>query len=166
MNRKILAYIFLIIAIIPVSYSLTLVLKKVWIKHSMLEALENRSLEVIKTNVSLVQWIDKDELIIGGKYFDVQSYNVCGQTIILKGLFDDKEDALSLQIEQSYNLADNNASTGEMHTLVLLLQPLLLHENLMPDNFFLKALLPFSINSSNILQRQKFVDTPPPKTLC
>ncbi|MEO7800551.1 MAG: hypothetical protein ABIR81_01050 [Ginsengibacter sp.] len=165
MNRKILACIFLLIIIIPLSYTVSLAIKKLWVKHEMLEALEQRHLRVITTTIDLVKWVEQDEVIIEGRHFDVKSFKTSGESITLKGLFDHEEDLLALEIDQCYNPDDKNSTTGETYALVLLLQPLLLQEDFSLSHFSLKALLPFIIGSSNILQQQKFVDTPPPKSL-
>ncbi len=159
--------VFLIVAVIPISYAVTLSLKKIWIKHLMLEALENKSLQVIKTNVSLVKWVEEDEVIIEGKYFDVRTFTVSGKTIVLTGLYDDKEEALALQIEKCYNLDNNTTSSGQMHALIMLFQPLILHENYsLQEKKISETLLSFFISPENLLHRQRFVDTPPPKILC
>jgi hypothetical protein len=166
MNRKILAGIFLLIIIIPLSYTFSLAIKKIRVKHEMVEALEKRDLKVITTKADLVTWVEQDEVIIEGRHFDVKTFKTSGETMILEGLFDHEEDHLALQIDECYNQDDKTSTTGETHALVLLLQPLLLQENFFLFHFSLQALLPFTIGSSNILQQQKFVDTPPPKRLC
>ncbi len=166
MKKRFIVILLLAIIIIPLGYAITFSINMLRLKHVMLEALEYKSLQVITTNVSSVIWVEEDEVIINGKYFDVKYHHISGNIIVLTGLYDDKEKELSQQIEKFYNTSNNTTTSRQIQALVLLLHPGILPENILSSATFLNKAESFALGSENIFLRKTAVDTPPPKFCC
>lgn len=130
----------------------------------MLEALENSALEVIETDVSLIQWIDDKEILINEKYFDVKSFCISGNKIVFKGLYDEKEKELAGRINIFFAELDNHSPSPATGALVIMFQPFFLNFY-SPQHFELykNQSLSFHIYSENILLRGQIVEPPPPE---
>lgn len=64
-------------------------------QHRMLEKLEQASLQTISINKADIIWVKENrEALIEGKLFDVKSFSINSNTIILTGLYDKDEDTL------------------------------------------------------------------------
>jgi hypothetical protein len=164
MKKRFMIILLLVIIIIPLGYAIILSITKLKLKYTMLEALEHSSLQVIKTNVASIIWIEEVEVIIEGKYFDIESYVISGDNILLRGLYDEKEKELSEQVEKFYTTSTNNTSSRQIHALVVLLQPLILHDTALfcgATSFNTSG--SFAFRRDNFFSRKDLVDTPPPK---
>lgn len=81
------------------------------IQHQMLEQLESASLQTITVNKVDITWVKKNkEIIVNGKLFDVKSYSVAGNKIILTGLYDDDEDKLKKEFSNLIHQKKNDST--------------------------------------------------------
>jgi hypothetical protein len=80
-------------------------------QHHMLEKLEHASLQTISINQADVIWVKKNkEVLINGELFDVKSYSLHNDKVILIGLYDKEEDALKKDYANRLQ-SDKNQST-------------------------------------------------------
>ena len=91
--KKIFALALLFAVVAPLLFFAGYLVKQSLIQNEMEEQLETKALQTITTDLTGVQWLKKNkEVIIEGKLFDVKSYTITGNKIILTGLFDKDED--------------------------------------------------------------------------
>jgi hypothetical protein len=94
-----MAFVMLLLIAAPLFLFVGFIVKQKIIQHQMLEQLENASLQTITVNQTAVTWVKKNkELIVDGKMFDVKSYIITGDKIILTGLFDEEENKLNKKV--------------------------------------------------------------------
>jgi hypothetical protein len=92
---------------------------------------------------------------------------ISGDNILLTGLYDEKEKELSQQVEKFYNTSINNSISRQIQALVLLLQPLILHDNaLCFGATFFNTSGSFLFKTEKIFSRKVLINTPPPKFCC
>ncbi len=92
------------------------------IQHQMLEQLESASLQTITINKVDITWVKKNkEIIVNGKLFDVKSYTVAGDKIILTGLYDDDEDKLKKEFANLMHQKKNEPAPLEQLVLKFIL---------------------------------------------
>jgi len=93
--KKILTIALLLIVAVPLFFSVAYVFQQKQIQNQMKEKLEQVSLQKITIPLTELIWAKQEkEAIVNGKLFDVKEVSIYGNTITLKGLFDDAEDHL------------------------------------------------------------------------
>ncbi len=93
--KKILAFVMLTLIAAPFIFFVCFLLQQKVQQHHMLEKLENASLQSISINKADIIWVKENkEVLIEGKLFDIKSYAILNDKIILTGLFDKDEDAI------------------------------------------------------------------------
>lgn len=97
--RKIISLSLLLIACIPVAFALFFLIRQETIQHKMMEKLERQSLHTITLAAGDVRWINKKEIWVNGKMFDVKSFSINGRQYEFMGLFDDEETDLAEQLK-------------------------------------------------------------------
>lgn len=117
-----------ILCVAPTVVSLVLTAHSFWIKHEMLERLENEQLHKIVLMPEDVHWYEKgSELIIGGELFDVKEFKEENGKFVCWGIFDTEETALSNWIEDQNEKNEDDRIITKM--LVQLLQLPLIETN-------------------------------------
>jgi hypothetical protein len=97
--KKILTIALLLIVAVPLFFAVTYVFQQKHIQNQMKEKLEQASLQNVNIPVNALTWVKKNkEALINGKLFDVKEIFISGNTITLKGLFDDAEDQLTAKM--------------------------------------------------------------------
>jgi hypothetical protein len=70
----------------------TLMVQQAAVVHEMKEKLEREELQVITVLTSSIRWVEPGkECLINDRMFDVKEMTASGDSVILQGLFDDKE---------------------------------------------------------------------------
>lgn len=124
--KKYISLFLLSLAALPVIVSFVLVIQQCWIRHEMLEKLENENLHMITLHSSEVTWAKKDkELILGSTLFDVKYSIKKNDTIQFYGLFDNEESNLLKRIDE--NTANNNKEKSITNIMVFLNHLTFLH---------------------------------------
>ena len=89
----------------------------------MLERLEHSNLEEITLAKKDVVWYEEGkEIIIGGNLFDVKSSTVKNDSVVFKGLFDQKESQLKKNIDLLIDYQNKRSSSNTLIVAQLVLQ--------------------------------------------
>jgi hypothetical protein len=108
LNKKNISIFLLAISGIPFLASFLFNIHSLWIKHEMVERLENETLHKIVLLKDDVHWIEKDsELLIQGEMFDVKHYTIENNLFIAWGIFDQEETMLSIWVEKDSKSPDD-----------------------------------------------------------
>ncbi len=117
-KKKIVAFITLLAVVAPLLFFAGFLVKQHVIQHEMEERLESASVQTISIDVTAIQWIKKnEEAVVDGKLFDVKTYNISGNKIILTGLFDNDEDKLNGQLQDF--MLQKNGSNSPLNSAVI-----------------------------------------------
>jgi hypothetical protein len=101
--KKILAYALLLVVAIPLFFSAYFVVKQQLIQQQVKEKMEAVTVQTISIPLTEAQWVKEGkEILIEGKLFDIKSYSISGDNIILNGLFDNEEDELIAKTNNSF----------------------------------------------------------------
>lgn len=102
-GKKITALGFLLLAVMPLFFSVGILLKQKIIHFQRKERLEREAIETITISSEKIYWIKPGkEILVDGKFFDVKSFVSEGKTVSLTGFFDDKEDNLVKHMKDFY----------------------------------------------------------------
>ncbi|MEP7107482.1 MAG: hypothetical protein ABI760_05855 [Ferruginibacter sp.] len=94
-REKISAFAMLLVAASPLLFFAGFLIRQTILLHEMEERLENGSLQTITVKQADIYWLKKNkEVIIDGKLFDVKSFTITDNKIMLTGIFDVDEDEL------------------------------------------------------------------------
>ena len=132
----------------------------------MEERLEQSPVQTITLPIEAVSWInDGKEVILDGKLFDIKSYTVCGNKIILNGLFDNDEDRLIAKMNDTvHKNKDNNSSPLSTLALKFLSQQIYNEPALFSFNCSWKIIDKLSVTYNTATHEAHYVlIVPPPK---
>ncbi len=97
-QKKILAFAMLLLVAAPIFLFTAYLVNQKVIQNQMEEQLENSALQTISVNKADVKWITQnEEAIIDGQLFDVKSFTITNDKILLTGLYDTAENKLQKQ---------------------------------------------------------------------
>lgn len=92
--------VLLLIVAVPLFFSAGFIILQQAVKYQMKEQLSLQQLQTITLPAASVKWLNQDdEIIIEGKLFDVQSYQIENDNLIVTGLFDEDEDKLNKKLQ-------------------------------------------------------------------
>ncbi len=135
------------------------------VQHRMIEKLEQASLQTISINKVDIVWVKENkEALINGKLFDVKSYSISNNKIILSGLFDEDEDELRKDYANIF-YSNKNESIPANEFVLKCMFVCIINNNYSDDsnNIINSSLetkyLPFSQKS---ISQYLSVNTPPP----
>jgi hypothetical protein len=148
---------------VPLLFSVAFVIKQKLIQDQMREKLEQASLQKITVPLAGLTWAKQDkEAIINGRLFDVKEISISGNTITLKGLFDDAEDHLVAKIK---DMVQHKKDAGTMSDQVkCIFLPLYSEATLfsLQRNYEIVT-IQFGSYSSSITEGHYTATAPPPK---
>jgi len=114
-KRKILAFSMLLIVAAPLFSFIYFFYTEKQARHQMEEKLEKAALQQVVLPLSDLHWIeDGKEALVNGKYFDVESFVLSTDHIVLTGLFDSKEDKLHSQLKKIFQVEEEPSLFGNM----------------------------------------------------
>jgi hypothetical protein len=89
------------IALLPLLLSVFFLVKQARIKEQMEKKLEQQFLQTVRIPLHNLEWVKPGkEIKIGKELFDVKTYTVQNQVVVLTGLYDKKEKILHQQLEK------------------------------------------------------------------
>jgi hypothetical protein len=112
--KRIIGLLLLLIISMPSLLLIFFKTHQLVVRHQMQEKLELANLETIQLPVQSVEWYEEDkEVIIKGQLFDVESYSIHNDTIILTGLFDEEETEIKKQVQLLLQQQNDENTDGE-----------------------------------------------------
>jgi hypothetical protein len=112
--RKIASFSLLLSGSVPFAFSLLFIIRQEIVQHEMKEKLERQSLHTITLAGGDVRWINKKEIWVNGKMFDVKSFSINAGQYEFTGLFDEEETILAGQLKNKAN--KNNEAANNLLT--------------------------------------------------
>ena len=113
--KKWVPALLILVIFMPLLVSLSLLVRQQFIRHEMLEKLEAKNLTTVIVKKSGVKWIRENrEIEINGKLFDVKEITEKGNNYLIRGLYDEKEALLLLNLKK----AQQSSGNKPVHQLV------------------------------------------------
>lgn len=161
--KKIISSFMFCIALLPLIFTLHIQITAAVIHHQMKEKLERQNVVTIHIKSPQLEWIKKrKEASVNGNMFDVKSYSIKGDDIMLTGLFDKDEDALFAQIDNTDQ--KNNTEAGNTMALKWFSCFWWNVTSVTIDILSSEVILSKAIQQNTFLQNPVLsCDTPPPK---
>ncbi len=101
-QRKIISLFFILLGMLPLVFSLTVILRKQQIRHGMKERMEKSLLHTIVLDEDKVVWIKPGkEIFVDGKMFDIKKAEKTKGKLVFHGLYDEEETALKKNVDNS-----------------------------------------------------------------
>ena len=165
LKNKILSFVFICIAAIPVSFCIYFFVRQQVVHHIMAEALEQKALHTITTTTDNATWVSfGKEILIDGHLFDVESYKQTGNNLQLTGLYDTEEDHLNEQLNKIEQQKSRGNSADYTLLISLLFQPFFTENPALHNNFYFTTLNQHDFSfSENLCSTDLGVILPPPK---
>lgn len=102
-RKKIIALGLVLLFAIPLMFSVIILLQQKAVQIKSYAKFKTEKVETISVLKHNLVWVKKGkEVIIDGKYFDVKSFNIAGDKVLLTGYYDHKEDKLVNQIKKIF----------------------------------------------------------------
>jgi hypothetical protein len=110
LHSKILSLVGALLVMLPFFYAATSLIILEANKWEMMEQLEKQSLQTVTlTAADKYYWEEEGrEININGEMFDVESYTVQGDKLMVTGLFDKQEDALNDTVSDFFTRQSRN----------------------------------------------------------
>lgn len=162
--KKILAFVLLLIVATPIFFFTGFLVKQKLIQHEMKEKLECSFLQTINVNLTDIKWVKKNkEVIIDDRLFDVKSYTVENNKLVLTGLYDDAEQKLNKDFAGILHQKKNKTAPLEQ-LIIKFIFTAAIKKNTTPED------LPYNSNIKVIyltynevaVSQSRSVTTPPP----
>jgi hypothetical protein len=94
------AWLLLLASSLPIVFPATLMVQRAFAVHEMKEKLERKELQEVRVPRSSIQWVKAGkECMINNRMFDVKDQTVSGDSVVLRGLYDDKEKEIIARME-------------------------------------------------------------------
>ncbi|HMK24898.1 MAG TPA: hypothetical protein VK483_02635 [Chitinophagaceae bacterium] len=120
-TKRITTYLLLLLAALPLVYTLFIGIPQKVIQHRMKEKLETQLLHSITIAKKDVHWIkDRKEIWVNGRMFDIKSSHLQNGVYVFSGLYDEEETALLEQIQKDQQ--NNSSNNKQLVQLFQLLQ--------------------------------------------
>jgi len=86
---------------IPLFFAVVDILTQKNLQHTRKERFKTELIQTISITKENLHWVKKEkEVIIEGKYFDVKSYTINGNNVLLTGFYDHHEDKLAGHLKE------------------------------------------------------------------
>lgn len=112
--RTIIAAFLLLITTVPIGFTIFSTIRHHVIQREMEKRLETQPLTTIALTSSEIFWLEKDELWINNKLFDVKSCEKKDGLFFFTGIYDEEETSL---VEKEKEAARNKGYSRELVTL-------------------------------------------------
>lgn len=91
-KKQLAAFALLLLVALPVFLSVSFCIKQQLVQHQREQRLKTEVIETITVDAEKIDWIETGkEIQVDGKLFDVKSFKISGNHIVLTGFFDSKE---------------------------------------------------------------------------
>lgn len=165
-STNIKATFLLLIVAIPLFLSIGFLLTQLTIQFQMEYELETAARQKFTLGTNQVHWIKKNkEILINGKFFDLKSFTVNKDSIIVEGIFDEEEDSLN---EKYSDLIDHKKQKYPFCNSLSLTFLFIFNATLPPSspslelNLLSKCSKRWHQPSNNIISQFLRVNIPPP----
>lgn len=164
-QKKLTANVLLLLIVMPLLFSVFLLVRQKLIQQEAVENLETASLQTITIRYADLHWLKSgEEVVIDGKLFDVRSYTLVNDQISLTGLYDGKEDELLQQMTTMIQQKNGNNSPLDNSTVKFLFLPVFNEQLAFSiDNDWLNIKQHFSRYTELIREEDFSSPAPPPK---
>jgi hypothetical protein len=161
-TKKTTTYLLLLLAAMPLAYTLFMGIQQRVIQHRMKERLETQFLHNITVAEKDVHWMeDEKEIWVNGRMFDIESSHLQNGVYVFSGLYDEEETALMDRLQKDYH--NNSTNSKQLVQLFQFLQScynnpqeeIVLPENIPGDKFIPE--------SSPLASQFISIFTPPPQ---
>lgn len=103
--------VLLLIVAVPLFFSAGFILQQQLIKHQMKQELARELLQTVRMPAADAVWLnEKQELMIEGRLFDVEDWQIEKDELTVTGLFDEDEDKLNKQLQVFADQKENSQS--------------------------------------------------------
>ena len=120
-TKRTTTYLLLLLAALPLVYTLFMGIPQKAIQHKMKERLETQLLRTITVAKNDVHWVkDEKEIWVNGRMFDIKSSHLQNGVYVFSGLYDEEETALLEQLQKDQQ--NNNSNSKQLVQLFQLLQ--------------------------------------------
>lgn len=120
-TKRTTTYLLLLLAAMPLVYTLFIGIPQQAIRHRMKVNLETRLLHTIMVSENDIHWIrDGKEILDNGRMFDIKSSHLLNGVYVFSGLYDNEETALMEQIQKDQQ--NNTTNSKQLVQLFQLLQ--------------------------------------------
>ena len=99
--RHITGFFLVLVWFTPLLFILVVNIEEKLVHHRMMEKMEREHLREIVVPAASVTWMEDDEISLGGHMFDVESFSLNNGIYTFKGLFDEDETRLMLQLKEN-----------------------------------------------------------------
>jgi hypothetical protein len=94
------AWLLLLSSSLPFVFPATLMVQRAFVVHEMKEKLEREELHEVRISKSSIRWVKAGkECMINNRMFDVKDQTASGDSVVLRGLYDDKEKEIIARME-------------------------------------------------------------------
>jgi hypothetical protein len=161
--KKIISFGMLLLVAAPLIIFSAYSVKQKIVQIEMEEALEQRMLQTITLNNAAVIWEEEGkEIIIDGSLFDVKSYCIIKDKIILTGLYDMQETALKQQVEKLQQQKNNSENSNDNVVLKFMFTVAILPNQIESFFFTSTSCNNFLIFSESVVIQNSTILSPPP----
>jgi len=163
--KNIIALFFLLVLAMPITIAVTGIMRQFNL-HKKIEArFKTEIIQTITIVKSKINWTKKDkEVLIDGKYFDVKSFIIEEDKIVLTGFYDHREDILAKHIRKLVQSNSETESPVSQQFLKYFLFPAFINQ---PNAYFLHRFEVISVRhnlySEDISEIFLSNISPPPK---
>jgi hypothetical protein len=120
-TKKASTYLLLLLAAMPLAYTLIIGIPQKAIQHKMKEKLETQILQTVTVAENAIVWInDGKEIWVNGRMFDIRSSHLQNGVYVLSGLYDEEETVLVEHLQKDQQ--NNSANSKQLVQLFQLLQ--------------------------------------------
>lgn len=94
-KKQFTAFVMLLLVALPVFLSVGFYIKQKLVQQQRTQRFKTELLKTVTVKADKINWIEVGrEILVEGKLFDVKSFKISGNNILLTGFFDDKEEKL------------------------------------------------------------------------
>ena len=120
-TKRTSGYLLLLLAAMPLVYTLLIGIPQKAIQHKMKERLETQCLQTISVSENDLVWTqDGKEIWVNGRMFDIRSSHLQNGVYVLSGLYDEDETVLAEHLQKDQQ--NNNTNSKQLVQLFQLLQ--------------------------------------------
>jgi len=110
-KKQLTGFVLLLLVALPLFLSVGLYIKQQLVQHQREQRLKTALLETVTVKAEKIDWVEVGkEIRVDGKLFDVKSFKISGNHIVLTGFFDHKEEKIVKHIgniEQQKSKSDS-----------------------------------------------------------
>lgn len=123
-QKKISALGFVLLLAIPLVFSVIVVIQQKVLQINSHAKFGTAAIETITVSKNNIKWVKKGkEIVINGNYFDVKSFTISGNNVLLTGYYDHKEDKLVSRIKKLFDKKNKSESTADLIVIKYLFFP-------------------------------------------